>query len=117
MKTVIVAAVVAALTAAAPASAAVLVQAIPKRLVCGDAIVPGIWAQSGTKGSRTVRMEAIDRRTGHVWWRKTARATTRRWRTWTLPSGMGGRCRATTVVYRGHGFKATFHVRFRSERS
>jgi hypothetical protein len=35
-----------ALTFAAPAQAAVLHEYIPKQLVCGDAIVAGIWAQS-----------------------------------------------------------------------
>lgn len=117
MKSLIVAAVVAALALAAPASAAVLVQYIPKRLACGDPIVPGIWAQPMTTGGRTVRMQAIDRRTGRVWWRKTARAPSRHWRMWTLPSGMNGRCAPTTFIYRGHGFKATFRVRFRSEGS
>jgi hypothetical protein len=100
----------------ATASAAVLVQSIPKRLVCGDPINPGIWAQPGTKGGRTVRMKAIDRRTGRVWWRRTAKATTARWRQWVLPSGMNGRCRRTTFVYRlPDGVKARFDIRFRSE--
>jgi len=100
---------------AAPASAAVLVQAIPKRLVCGDAIVPGIWAQSWTTGNRIVRMKAIDRRTGRVWWHKKARALKSHWRKWYLPSGMAGQCGSTTFVYRGHGWKATYRIRFRSE--
>jgi hypothetical protein len=88
------------LFAAPPASADVLVSAIPKRLVCGDAISPGIWAQPGTTGSRVARMPAVDRATGRVWWRKTATARTRGgWRNWYLPSGMDGQCRATTFVY------------------
>jgi hypothetical protein len=103
------------LAAPVPASADVLVQAIPKRLVCGDAIVPGIWAQSWTTGDRRVRMKAIDRRTGRVWWRKTARAPKSHWREWYLPSGMAGQCRSTTFVYRGNGWKATYRIRFRSE--
>jgi hypothetical protein len=106
---------IACLLLAAPASADVLVQAIPKRLVCGDAIVPGIWAQSWTRGNRVVRMKAIDRRTGRVWWRKKARAPKSHWHEWYLPSGMDGQCRRTTFVYRGHGWKAIFHIRFRSE--
>ena len=106
---------IACLLMAAPASAAVLVRAIPKRLVCGDAIVPAIWAQSWTTGNRVVRMKAIDRRTGRVWWRKKARAPKSHWREWILPSGMDGQCHRTTFVYRGHGWKATFHIRFRSE--
>jgi hypothetical protein len=107
---------VAALALAAPASAAVLHQAIPKRMVCGDAIVPGIWAQSWTTGNRIVRMKAIDRRSGRVWWRHKARALKSHWRRWYLPSGMDGQCRRTTFVYRGRGWTATYHVRFRSER-
>jgi hypothetical protein len=107
--------VIAALVVAAPASADVLVQAIPKRLVCGDPIVPGIWAQPGTTGNRTVRMTAIDRRTSRVWWRKTARAPTSGWRKWYLPSGMSGRCTPTTFVYRGSGWRAVYRIRFRSE--
>lgn len=105
----------AALLLAAPASADVLVQRIPKRLVCGDAIVPGIWAQPGTTGSRVVRMKAIDRRTGRVWWRRKARAPKTRWREWYLPSGMNGHCRRTTFVYQGRRWKAPYRIRFRSE--
>jgi hypothetical protein len=105
----------ATLVLAAPASAAVLVEGLPKRLVCGDPITPGIWAQPGTTGSRVVRMKAIETRTGHVWWRKKARAVTSHWRRWVLPSGMNGRCHRTTFVYQGHGMKAVFHIRFRSE--
>jgi len=101
--------------AAAPASADVLIEAIPKRLVCGDAITPGIWAQPGTHGSRTVRIQAIDRRSGRVWWRKKARARTGGWRNWYLRSGWRGRCRRTTIVYRGPGFTARYTVTFRSE--
>jgi hypothetical protein len=108
-------ALVAALILAAPADAAVLVNAPPKKLVCGDPITVGIWAQSWTKGSRWVRMKAIDRRSGKVWWHKKAKASKRHWRYWALPSGMNGRCRKTTIVYRGHGFTSTFHVRFTSE--
>ena len=108
-------AILATLALAAPAQAAVLVHAPPKRLVCGDAITVGIWAQSWTTGSRWVRMKAIDRATGTVWWHRKARASKRHWRYWGLPSGMDGQCGRTTIVYRGHGFKATFHVRFKSE--
>jgi hypothetical protein len=108
-------AMVGALAFAAPAEAAVLVNAPPKRLVCGDAITLGIWAQSWTHGSRWVRMKAIDTRSGTVWWHKKAKASKRHWRYWTLPSGMGGQCRRTTIAYRGAHFKATFHVRFKSE--
>jgi hypothetical protein len=103
------------LACAAPASASVLVSGIPKTLVCGDAIVPGIWAQSWTTGNRWVRMKAIDRRSGTVWWHRKARASKKHWRYWTLPSGMDGQCGKTTVVYRGHGWTATFRVRFTSE--
>jgi len=104
------------LAAAAPAAqAAVLVNAPKKKLVCGDAITLGIWAQSWTTGSRWVRMKAIETRTGKVWWHKKAKASKTHWRYWYLPSGKDGRCHRTTVVYRGHGFKATFHVRFKSE--
>jgi hypothetical protein len=100
---------------ASPAQADVLIEAIPKHLVCGAAIAPGIWAQPGTTGSRNVRMKAVDRASGHVWWRKTARATSRRWRNWYLPSGMDGRCGATTIVYYGPGWTARFRTKFRSE--
>ncbi|MDA0136294.1 hypothetical protein [Solirubrobacter deserti] len=97
------------------ASADVLISAIPRTLVCGDAIAPGIWAQAGTRGSRTVRMRAIDDRTGKVWWRKTAKAPFDDWRYWHLPSGMDGECRPTTVVYKGPGFTTRYKIRFRSE--
>ena len=108
-------ALLATLVLAAPARAAILIDGIPKTLVCGDAIVAGIWAQAWTKGSRWVRMKAIDRRSGKVWWHKKARASKTHWRRWTLPSGMDGRCRKTTFVYRAHGLNATFHIRFKSE--
>lgn len=111
------AALLALLLAAPAASADVLVSAIPKRLVCGDAINPGIWAQPGTTGSRTVKMRAIDRATGKVWWRRTATAKTRGgWRNWWLPSGMGGQCRPTTFVYMLPArVKAKYRIRFKSE--
>jgi hypothetical protein len=107
--------VVAGAAVPATASAAVLIEAIPKHLACGDAITPGIWAQPGTTGSRRVRMRAVDKRTGRTWWRKTATARTSGWRNWTLPAGRGGHCGATTIIYRGGGFTARFTVRFRGE--
>jgi hypothetical protein len=118
-RSLIVTCVVVAGAAAAPAtpSAGVLIEAIPKHLVCGGAITPGIWAQPGTTGSRRVRMRAVDKRTGRTWWRKTANARTSGWRHWRLPSGRRGRCGATTIVYRGPGFTAHFTVRFRGESS
>jgi hypothetical protein len=100
---------------AAPASAAVLISAPKKHYVCGDAIEPGIWAQPGTKGSRTVRMKAIDRKSGRVWWHKKAKARTSRWRYWFLPSGEDGQCRPVTLVYKGPGFTARYKITFRSE--
>src|SRR4051794_38412799 len=100
---------------AAPASADVLVSAIPKHLVCGDAITPGIWAQPGTHGSRKVKIKVIDGRSGTVWWRKTAYAPSRHWRDWYLPSGMDGQCRRTIVVYASPGWTVRYTVRFRSE--
>jgi hypothetical protein len=115
MRRAVLIAIVGALAFAAPANAAVLVHGVPTRLVCGDAITLGIWAQSWTTGSRWVRMKAIDRRSGKVWWHKKAKASKKHWRYWSLPSGMNGLCHRTTIVYRGHGFKATFHVRFKSE--
>jgi hypothetical protein len=105
------------LVAAPPASAAVLISAIPKRLVCGDPLSPGIWSHAGTKGSRRVSIKAIDRRSGKVWWRKTATAPFKRWRYWTLPSGMDGQCKPTTIVYRLHGRDTRFNVTFRPEAS
>ena len=99
----------------ATASADVLIEAIPKHLVCGDAITPGIWAQPGTTGSRRVRMRAVDKRTGKTWWRKTATARFSGWRNWYLPSGRGGQCGTTTIIYKGSGFTARFTVRFRGE--
>ncbi len=104
------------LVVAAPASAAVLISGIPKRLVCGDAIQPGIWAQAGTKGSRRVSIRAIERHSGKVWWRKTATAPFKGWRYWYLPSGMDGQCQPTTIVYRLHGRDSKFNVSFRPER-
>jgi hypothetical protein len=107
--------VVALAVSASPASAAVLVHAPRTHPSCGGAITLGIWAQPGTRGSRTVRMQAIDRKSGRVWWRKKAKARTSRWRYWSLPSGEDGQCRPTTVVYRGPGFTSRFKVTFRSE--
>jgi hypothetical protein len=103
---------------APPAGADVLVSALPDRLACGEPIAPGIWAQPGTTGDRTVRMKAIDRRTGRVWWRKTATARIRGgWRTWVLPSGMRGRCRTTKFVYTlPGGVKDKYVIRFRAAR-
>ena len=106
---------VAVAIAAPPASADVLISAIPRTLVCGDAIAPGVWAQPGTRGSRKVRIKVIDDRTGKVWWRKTAKAPSADWRYWYLPSGMDGQCGPTTVVYQGPGFTDRYKVRFRSE--
>jgi hypothetical protein len=109
-------AVVVALAAwAAPASAAVLIHAPKQHLVCGDAITVGIWAQPGTKGSRTVRIKAVDRRTHHTWWHRKAKARTSRWRFWYLPSGEDGQCRPTTITYKGPGFTSRFKITFRSE--
>jgi hypothetical protein len=110
-------ALVVLLLAATPARADVLVSAIPTRLVCGDPITPGIWAQPGTTGDRTGKMRAIDRASGKVWWRKTAKARTRGgWRTWVLPSGMDGRCRRTTFVYElSGGVKDRYRIRFTRE--
>jgi hypothetical protein len=115
MLRVVALALIALLVGAAPASAAVLVEAIPRTLVCGDGIRPGIWAQSWTTGDRTVRMQAIDRLSGRVWWRKTAVASKRGWRHWTLPSGMDGQCTRTTFVYSGRGWKARYDVSFAAE--
>jgi hypothetical protein len=60
---------------------------------------------------------AIDRRSGKVWWRKTARARTRGgWKEWSLPSGKGGRCRPTTFVYTlAGGVEDRYRIRFTSE--
>src|SRR3954447_22455270 len=85
---------------ASPASAAVLIHAPKKHLVCGDPITVGIWAQPGTTGSRTVRIKAIDRNSGKRGGRRRGRARGSRWRYWYLPSGKGGQCRPTTVVYK-----------------
>jgi len=98
---------------AGSASADVLVSAIPKHLYCGDAITPGVWAQPGT-AHRRVAIKAIDRDTGKVWWQRTLLAP-HHWRDWVLPSGRRGQCGPTTIVYRGHGFKVRYTVRFRSE--
>lgn len=104
------------LLVAPPATADVLVSALPDRLACGAPIEPGIWAQQGTTGDRTVRMRAIDRRSGKVWWRKTATARTRGgWRMWKLPSGMKGRCRTTTFIYELNGAELKYRIRFRRE--
>jgi len=108
-------AVAGAASVPATASASVLIQAIPHRLVCGDAITPGIWAQPGTTGPKTVRISAIDNATGRTWWHKTAIAPTSGWRNWTLPSGRGGQCGATTIVYRGPRFAKRYTVRFANE--
>ena len=99
--------------APATAQAAVRVEAIPKRLACGDAIVPGIWAEPATKGSRTVRMRAIDVATGKVWWHRRAKASRRHWRWWYLSAGMDGHCGTTKIEYRGRGDRIVYQVRFR----
>jgi hypothetical protein len=116
-RTMLAAFVASAVAAGAPAiaSASVLIQAIPHRLACGDAITPGIWAQPGTTGPKTVRISAIDKATGRTWWHKKATAPTSGWRNWTLPSGRDGQCGATTIVYRGPGFTKRYTVRFASE--
>ena len=100
---------------ASPASAAVLIHGPKKHPVCGDAITVGIWAQPGTTGSRTVRIKAIDRESGKTWCRKKAKARTSHWRYLYLPSGKGGQCRPTTIVYTGSGFTARFKITFKSE--
>jgi hypothetical protein len=101
------------LAPAAAAQAAVRVEGIPKRLTCGDSIVPGVWAEPDTKGSRTVRIRAIDVATGDVWWHKRVKAPRRHWRWWYLSSGMDGRCGATRIEYRGRGDRLVYRVRFR----
>ena len=58
------------MAAASPASADVLISAIPRTLVCGDAITAGIWAQPGTRGNRKVRIKVVDDRTAKVWWHR-----------------------------------------------
>jgi hypothetical protein len=98
---------------AGTASAHVLISGIPKHLVCGDAISPGVYAQPGTV-HRAVTVKAIDRRTGKVWWHRSL-TVPHHWRYWVLPSGRRGRCGATTIAYRGVGLKARYTVRFRSE--
>ena len=107
------AALLAVLLLATPAAASVHVEVIPKRLDCGEAITPGIWAEPGTTGNRRVRMRAIDQRTGRVWWRKRANAWTTRWRWWYLPAGMDNRCAPTTIEYRWRQWRAVYKVRFR----
>jgi hypothetical protein len=113
-------AVAGSLALPAAASADVLVNAAPCRLVCGDAIRVGIFAQIATRGNRTVRIRAVDDRTGVVFWRRTATAHIGRWRYWSLPSGRGGQCGATTIVYQGRrpdgsSWTGRFHVHFRGE--
>ena len=116
MRRITVPLALAGLLAAAPAAAAdVLISAIPKRIVCGAPIKPGIRAQPGTTGSRWVRMKAVDRATGKVWWRKTAKARTRSWRDWCLPSGMDGQCQPTTFVYVVNGQNVKYRIRFKGE--
>jgi hypothetical protein len=102
------------------AQADVLVTAVPPRLVCGDSIQVGVFGQVGTRGDRTVRILAVDGRTGVVFWRRTASARIGRWRYWSLPSGRRGQCGPTTIVYRGKrpdgsAWSGRFRVLFRSE--
>jgi hypothetical protein len=59
-------------------------------------------------------MKADDKRTGRVWWRKTARARARLAHL-TLPSGRKGRCGTTMFVHKGDGFTARYTIRFRPE--
>jgi hypothetical protein len=110
-----VATVALVLAPAAAARAAIRVEAIPKRLTCGDAIVPGVLAERDTTGSRRVRIRAIDVATGKVWWHKRVRATRRHWRWWYLASGMDGNCGETKIEYRGRGDRIVYRVRFREE--
>ena len=112
---VLLAAVVGLAVVPSSAAAAVLVNAVPKHLVCGDAIKVGVWAQPGTSGDRTVRIKAVGTKTGKTWYRRTATARTSGWQYWTLPSGRRGQCGATTIVYSGPGITAKFRVRFSSE--
>jgi hypothetical protein len=60
-------------------------------------------------------MKVVDRATGTVWWRKTAKARTRGWRDCCRPSGMDGQCRRTTFVYVVNGHKLKYRIRFTSE--
>jgi hypothetical protein len=109
-----------ALLAAAPAGAAIRVQAPPERLICGDAVGLGVRAPTGTKGSRVVRVKAVDGVSGTTWFAR--RATARRhWTRWSLPSGMDGQCNPTTIVYSGKRADGSrwvkrFKVLFRTER-
>ena len=98
----------------ATAGADVLVHAPKSRLVCGDAIRVGVFAQPGTPiRERRKSISAIDKRTGRVWWRKTVTATTR-WRFWALQSGYRGQCGTTIIKYLPGRF-GRFVVRFRPE--
>ena len=117
MRTITAPLAIAGLLAVAPAASAdVLISAIPKRIVCGAAIKPGIWAQQGTTGNRWVRMKAVDRATGTVWWRRNRRRLGRApGATGILPSGMNGQCQPTTFVYVVNGEKVKYRVRFTSE--
>jgi hypothetical protein len=120
MKRLVVAGALTAAALAVPAAAQadVLVNAVPSRLVCGDVIQVGVFAQFETRGNRAVRITAIDRSTGTAFWHRTAGAPIGRWRFWTLPSGRNGQCGPTTIVYRGHrpdgsAWTARYRVRFR----
>jgi len=115
LATIPIAVAAVALVAPAAASADVLVSAIPKRLVCGAPIKPGVWAQPGTAGSRKVTIRVKDRRTGVVWWRRTVTAPTSGWRDWYLSSGKDGQCGPTKVVYIVNGVKVRYYTRFKSE--
>ena len=101
--------------AATPASAAVLISGPKTHPACGDPIVPGIWAQPGTTGSRTVRIKLIDRKSGKTYWHRKAKAPFSHWRYWTLPSGKGGLCKPVTLVYKGPGFTSKFKITFHGE--
>jgi hypothetical protein len=107
--------VIALALTATPASAAVLISAPKQHPACGDPIKPGIWSQPGTKGSRTVRIRLVDRKSGKTYWHRKAKAPFSHWRYWYLPSGKGGLCKPTTLVYKGPGFTARYKITFRSE--
>lgn len=103
------AAVVLALTAAASASADVLVRALPASIPCGADIEMGVWYQAYSGGPRWAKL-SVKTLSGKTLLRRKVKATTR-WKTYRYAP----RCARTYVVtYQlPGGFANRYRVRVR----
>lgn len=93
---------------AAPASADVLVEALPSSIPCGKSIGMAVWYQSYSGGSHRAVLE-VRSANGKRLWRKRVRATTT-WRTYRYHP----RCRRTyRARYEVPGGVSSYRVRVR----